>query len=73
MEISLARHATARQYGEGAMNLDQQRLVSQKNIDEYKRLASGILTEAERTNILRLLAEEEAKYRVLWRPRHDNY
>jgi hypothetical protein len=38
-----------------------ERLLSQKNIDRYRRMLANPRDEAQRRMILKLLAEEEAK------------
>jgi hypothetical protein len=40
------------------------RFVSRENIERYRRLASDSAHDGERLLILKLLAEEEAKFKV---------
>ncbi len=39
------------------------RFINRQNIDRYRRLASETTDATERQQIIRLLAEEEAKFR----------
>lgn len=39
------------------------RFINRQNIDRYRRLASETTDAAERQQLIRLLAEEEAKFR----------
>jgi len=43
--------------------MDMDRFVNLQNIERYRQLASGTLTEAERRKIILLFSEEEAEYR----------
>ena len=47
------------------------RFVSQENIRRYRRLASETTNPAERSRILKLLAEEEAKFKLEVRLNRD--
>ena len=40
------------------------RFVSRENIERYRRLATETADAAERSRILKLLAEEEAKFKL---------
>jgi hypothetical protein len=41
-----------------------ERFINRQNIDRYRRLASKTTNATERQQILRLLAEEEAKFKL---------
>lgn len=41
-----------------------ERFINRQNIDRYRRLASETTNATERQQILRLLAEEEAKFKL---------
>ncbi len=41
--------------------MDLDRFVNQQNLERFRRLASEATTEAERSKLLALLADEEAK------------
>jgi hypothetical protein len=41
-----------------------ERFINRQNIDRYRRLASNTTNATERQQILRLLAEEEAKFKL---------
>jgi hypothetical protein len=47
------------------------RFVSRENIERYRRLANESANDSERLLILRLLAEEEAKFKVELRRTSD--
>lgn len=47
------------------------RFVSRENIERYRRLANESANDSERIQILKLLAEEEAKFRVELRRKSD--
>lgn len=40
------------------------RFVNRENIERYRRLASELINDAERLRILKLLAEERAKFKL---------
>jgi hypothetical protein len=42
--------------------MEMDRFVTSQNIERYRALASGFLTESERRMVLQLLAEENAKW-----------
>lgn len=44
----------------GAMNTDQ--FVNDQNLARFRKLADAATTEGERTTLLALLAEEQAKF-----------
>ena len=41
-----------------------ERFINRQNIDRYRRLASETTNATERQQILRLLADEEAKFKL---------
>ena len=52
---------------EAAMN----RFVTRENIERYRRLASGSTDSTERSRIMKLLADEGARFRLEQRRRGD--
>ena len=47
------------------MNTDQ--LVSNQNLERFRKLADAVTTESERKTLLAVLAEEQAKFIALQR------
>jgi len=42
--------------------MDVERFVNELNLEQFRRLADGVTTEAERKILLELLAEEQIKF-----------
>jgi hypothetical protein len=59
-----ATHALRCQDSGRPRNDGMDRFINQQNIDRYRRLASEATSATDRLRIMKLLAEEEAKFKL---------